>query len=64
MNPQLSPRNKPTAAQRSLTQRVRELLRPRLRRHDPLLVLSLTNFNSGGGWAQVFSPLKVRENVG
>ena len=51
-------------AQRTFAQKIRRLFRPRQRRHDPFLVLSLATFNSGDSWAEVFSPLKVRENVG
>ncbi len=56
--------NSHTEPLRTFAQRARNLFRPRRRRHDPLLVLSLATFNSGGGWAQVLSPLKVRESVG
>lgn len=50
--------------QRTFARKVQDLFRPRARRHDRLLVLSLALFNSGESWAQVFSPLKVREKVG
>jgi hypothetical protein len=37
--------------------------RMRRRRHDPMLVLNMSIFNSGGGWNRIFNPLPQRENV-
>ena len=64
MNATSGLQNKPTPAVPTLVERFRNLLRPRRRKHDPLLVLNLATFNAGGGWAQVLNPLKVRESVG
>jgi hypothetical protein len=41
----------------------RRWLRARRRRHDPLLVLNLSTFNSGRSWERIFNPLPERENV-
>jgi hypothetical protein len=35
--------------------RLRELFRPRVPRHDPLLVLNMSHFNFTGGWNRTFS---------
>jgi len=32
--------------------------------HDPLLVFNMSIFNFGGGWQEIFRPLKARETVG
>jgi len=39
----------------------RTIFRRRRKRHDPLLVLNLANFNFADGWDRVFNPLKTRE---
>ena len=41
----------------------RRWFRPRRRRHDAMLVLSLSIFNSGKSWDRIFSPIPQRENV-
>lgn len=41
----------------------RKFLRPRRRRHDPMLVLNMSAFNFESGWNRVFNPGPVRENV-
>jgi hypothetical protein len=33
------------------------------RRHDPMLVLNMSIFNSERGWNRIFDPLPQRENV-
>ena len=33
------------------------------RRHDPMLALSMSLFNSGSSWDRIFSPIPERENV-
>lgn len=35
----------------------------RRRRHDAMLVLSMSLFNSGSSWDRIFSPTPQRENV-
>jgi hypothetical protein len=35
--------------------------RRRPRRHDPLLVLSMSRFNFADGWDRTFSSIKTRE---
>jgi len=39
----------------------RVIFRRRRKKHDPLLVLNLANFNFVDGWDRVFNPLKTRE---
>jgi hypothetical protein len=35
----------------------------RRKRHDPMLVLNMSIFNTdGGGWQRIFNPLKAHEN--
>jgi hypothetical protein len=43
--------------------KVRKWFRPRHRSHDPMLVFSMSIFNSGSSWARIFSPICERENV-
>jgi hypothetical protein len=43
--------------------RSRKWFRARRRWHDPMLVLSMSIFNSGRGWDRTFSPIPERENV-
>lgn len=31
--------------------------------HDPMLILSMSIFNSGRSWEQIFNPIAQRENV-
>jgi hypothetical protein len=38
------------------------LLRRRARRHDPMLVLSMCDFNFAGGWERILNPIKSHEN--
>ena len=47
---------------RSIADKWRELFRRRRRKHDPMLVLNMSVFNSEDGWNRVFNPLKVHEN--
>ena len=41
----------------------RKSLRPRRRPHDPMLVLSMSIFNSGSSWERILDPIPRRENV-
>jgi len=41
-----------------------KLFRRNRRRHDPMLVLNMSIFNSGSSWQEIFSSLKARETVG
>lgn len=41
----------------------RKWFRARSRRHNPMLVLSMSSFNSGSSWNRIFSPIPERENV-
>ena len=41
----------------------RKWFRARRRRHDPMLVLSMSIFNSGRSWDRIFNPVPQRENV-
>jgi len=41
----------------------RKWFRARRRRHDPMLVLNMSLFNSGSSWNRIFSPIPQRENV-
>lgn len=41
----------------------RKLFRTRRRRHDRMLVLSMSLFNSGSSWNRIFNPVPERENV-
>jgi len=41
----------------------RKLLRSRRRRHDPMLVVNMSIFNSEPGWNRIFNPVPARENV-
>jgi hypothetical protein len=43
--------------------RLRAWFRPRRRRHDPMLVLNMSIFNSGSSWDRIFNPIPQRENV-
>jgi hypothetical protein len=47
----------------TLTRKLQSYFQLRGRRHDPWLVLSLLNFNSGSGWNRIFNPFPSRENV-
>jgi len=39
----------------------RAMFRRHRRKHDPLLVLNLANFNFIDGWDRIFNPLKSHE---
>ena len=41
----------------------RKWFRVRQRRHDSMLVLNMSLFNSGSSWDRIFSPVPQRENV-
>ena len=41
----------------------RNWFRARRRSHDPMLVLSMSIFNSGRSWERIFNPVCDRENV-
>jgi hypothetical protein len=41
----------------------RKSLRPRSRPHDPMLVFSMSIFNSGRSWDRIFDVIPRRENV-
>ena len=43
--------------------RPRRWFRRSRREHDPMLVLSMSIFNSDRGWNRIFSPFSQRENV-
>jgi hypothetical protein len=43
--------------------RLRECFRPRRCRHDPMLALNMSIFNSGSSWDRIFNPIPQRENV-
>ena len=43
--------------------KLRRWFRARRRRHDPMLVLSMSIFNSGRSWDRIFNPVPERENV-
>ncbi len=45
------------------SQRARGRRFPRLRRHDPMLVLSMSIFNFDTGWNRVLNPIKTHENA-
>jgi len=47
----------------TLTRKLQGRSQKRRRRHDPWLVLTLLNFNSGSGWNRISNPLQDRENV-
>ena len=55
--------NNRDAAGRTFGQRVRMMFRLGARRHDPLLVLSMSIFNFEDGWTRILNPTRVRENV-
>ena len=39
------------------------LSRRHRKRHDPMLVLSMSDFNFMDGWARVLNPIKTHENA-
>ena len=41
----------------------RTWFRARRRRHDPMLVLNMSIFNSGSSWNRIFNPVPERETV-
>jgi hypothetical protein len=43
--------------------RPRRWFRRSRRQHDPMLVLSMSIFNSDRGWNRIFNPFPQRENV-
>lgn len=47
---------------RSFADKWRDRFRRRGRRHDPMLVLSMSTFNFDCGWSRVFDPLHTHEN--
>lgn len=55
-------RNKSDSASASFGQRLRAAFAPPPRRHDPMLVLSMSIFNFEHGWSRVFTPFKTHEN--
>jgi hypothetical protein len=48
---------------KTINQTPRKSFRARRRRHDPMLVLNTSIFNSDRGWNRIFSPVPQRENV-
>jgi hypothetical protein len=54
--------NNRNAARRTVEQRLRDVFRRRPRRHDPLLVLSMSIFNFEDGWSRILNPIRLREN--
>ncbi len=48
----------------SFGEKLRAACAPRRRRHDPMLVLSMSIFNFEHGWSRVLNPLKTHETVG
>jgi hypothetical protein len=55
---------KPKPARMSSPHSGREIFRRRRRTHDSMLVFNMSIFNFGGGWQEIFNPLKTRETVG
>ena len=43
--------------------KLRLRFRARRRRHDPMLVLNMSIFNSGSSWNRIFVSVPQRENV-
>ena len=41
----------------------RKWFRARRHRHDRMLVLNMSIFNSGSRWNRIFTPISQRENV-
>lgn len=39
----------------------RELFQRRRQRHDPMLVLNMTDFNFADSWDRVFNPLRAHQ---
>lgn len=55
-------RSRSDSAATRLLERLRAAFAPRRRRHDPMLVLSMSIFNFEGGWSRMLNPLKTHEN--
>lgn len=51
------------SAAASFREKLRAAFAPRPRRHDPMLVLSMSLFNFEAGWSRVLNPLKTHENA-
>jgi len=49
--------------QKMQQRKARTWFRARRRRHDRMLVLSMSIFNSGTSWNRIFNPVPERENV-
>jgi hypothetical protein len=41
----------------------RKRFRARQRWHDPMLVLSMSIFNSDSSWNRIFNPIPQRQNI-
>jgi hypothetical protein len=41
----------------------RKWFRARRLRHDPMLVLNMSIFNSGSSWNRIFNSIPQRENI-
>lgn len=54
---------KTTNLRKANTAKSRKSWRPRRRPHDPMLVLSMSIFNSGSSWERILDPIRRRENV-
>jgi hypothetical protein len=39
----------------NFTQTLRQIFRPRMRRHDPMLVFNMWSFNFTDGWSRIFA---------
>jgi hypothetical protein len=53
---------KAKAPPQNFADRWRAKFRGRARRHDPMLVLNMSVFNSEDGWNRVFNEAKIHEN--
>lgn len=49
-------------SRRSTVSRWANVFRPRRRRHDPMLVLSMSDFNFADSWERILNPIKSHEN--
>ncbi len=48
---------------RILQRKLQQLVRRRRKRHDPMLVMSMSLFNFESGWNRSFNPLRAHENA-
>ena len=52
-----------TNLQTTKAKRARTWFRKHRRSHNPMLVLNMSNFNSGSSWDRIFNAVLHRENV-